>query len=100
MTTDTAAALRAAEIRADALIKLSTVSCIYDKDPHLYPDAKQQQKLTYREVIEKKLAVMDLEAIVLCEKENIPIIVTNFSDEMQFLKAVSNETVGTLVTSE
>ena len=78
-STDTAAALRAAEINADILVKATNVDGIYDKDPKKYKDAKLIKETTYNEVLNKKLKVMDLTAITLCMEEAIPIIVFNIN---------------------
>ena len=73
-STDTAAALRANEIEADALLKATNVDAIYDKDPKKYPDAKKIEKTTYLEVLNKKLNVMDTTATSLCMDNDLPII--------------------------
>jgi len=95
-TTDSAAALRALEIQADVLMKATKVDGIYDKDPLKYPDAVRFERLTYTEVLEKQLQVMDATAIALCRENHIPIRV--FSDR-SLKSAVCNEPVGTLVVS-
>ena len=78
-STDTAAALRAAEIKADILVKATNVDGIYDKDPKVYNDAKLIKETTYDEVINNKLKVMDLTAITLCMDNSIPIEVFNIN---------------------
>lgn len=100
LTTDTAAALRASQISADVLVKLSTVDGIYTQDPKKVENASKKERITYDEVIEKQLGVMDLEAICLCKKNAIPIVVTSFSDPEHLEKALSCDKVGTLVTAE
>ena len=76
-TTDTAASLRAIEINADMVLKATKVDGVYDKDPVKHTDAKLYDKLTYNEVLEKQLGVMDLTAIVLCKENNMPLKVFN-----------------------
>lgn len=93
-TTDSAAALRALEIKADVLMKATKVDGIYNKDPIKYPDAVKFDHLTYTEVLEKQLQVMDAAAIALCRENGLPIRV--FSDR-SLKSAVFNEPVGTLV---
>ena len=98
-TTDTAAALRAAEISADVLLKATKVDGVYDKDPKKYKDAKKFTKLTFSEAIEKDLKVMDVDAFALCKKMGIDIIVFNFFEKGACLQALSGKR-GTRVTSE
>jgi uridylate kinase len=96
-TTDSAAALRACEIKADILLKATTrVEGVYDKDPLVHKDAKKFDRLTYLEVVEKKLGVMDLTAITLCMSSGIPIKVFNFYKE-SLINAVSQTNSGTLI---
>ena len=97
-TTDTAAALRAAEIHADVVMKGTKVDGIYDKDPALHPDAKRYRRLTYREVLEKDLRVMDQTAISLCADNDLPILVFDMTDSRNIVRAVAGEDIGTLVT--
>lgn len=96
-TTDTAAALRASEIKADIFLKATTrVDGIYDQDPLLHPEAKKFDTLSYREIVEKKLGVIDLTAATLCMTNHIPIRVFNlFAGPL--LNAVSDKPYGTLV---
>ncbi|MCH9626221.1 MAG: Uridylate kinase [Chlamydiales bacterium] len=97
-TTDTTSALRACEIHADILLKATThVDGIYDKDPRKEPAAKKYTSITYQEVLEQGLGILDLSAITLCMSANIPIRVFNFY-ENSLLKTLSDQTVGTLVT--
>lgn len=96
-TTDTAAALRASEIKADVLLKATTkVDGVYTGDPQKDHLAKKFEELSYTEFVEKKLGVMDLTAITLCMTNHIPIRVFNFYKD-SFLKAVSGVAVGTLI---
>ncbi len=96
-TTDSAAALRAIEIGADLVIKATKVDGIYSADPDTNPDAVRYDQLSYDEVIEKKLAVMDTNAIVLCRDQNMPIRVFNMFAEGDLLRLVHGENIGTLV---
>lgn len=97
-TTDSAAALRAAEIKADILYKATKVDGIYDKDPKKHSDAKHFPKIKYSEVLEKNLRVMDAAAIALCMENNMPIYVFNFTEADQLRRILSGEeTKGTLV---
>jgi len=96
-TTDTTAALRAAEISADVLFKATKVDGVYDSDPHLNPNARRYQSLTYAHVLQQDLRVMDSTAIALCKDNNIPIIVFDLSVSGNILRAVTGETIGTIV---
>ncbi len=96
-STDTASSLRAAEINADILVKATKVDGVYDKDPKKYDDAKKYQEITYIDVLNKKLNVMDSTAISLCMEENIPILVFNILKKGNLKKALTDEKVGTLV---
>ena len=96
-STDTASSLRAAEINADILIKATKVDGIYDKDPVKNKDAKKYDKISYIDVINKKISVMDTTAITLCMEENIPIIVINILEKGSLKKALIEEKIGTLV---
>jgi uridylate kinase len=96
-TTDTTAALRAAEISADVLFKATKVDGVYDSDPHLNPNARKYQSLTYAHVLQQDLRVMDSTAIALCKDNNIPIIVFDLSVRGNLLRAVTGETIGTIV---
>ena len=94
-TTDSAAALRAFEIRADVLMKATKVDGIYDKDPMKYPDAKKKDRYTYEEVL--RLQVMDAAAVALCHENQMPIRVFNIFGEHALRKAMTDLRVGTLV---
>ena len=80
VTTDTGAALRAAEVRAAALLKATKVDGVYTSDPVLDPNAKRLDHLTYNEVIDQRLGIMDLSAVDLCQRSGIPIIVLSLKD--------------------
>lgn len=98
-STDTAASLRAAEIKADILVKGTKVDGVYDKDPKKYDDAVKFDDITYIDVLNKKLNVMDSTAISLCMDENIPILVFNINKKDNLLKVLTEEEKGTLVHS-
>ena len=97
-TTDTAAALRAAEIGAEVLIKGTKVNGVYDSDPAKNPDAKMYSELSYHEVLEKNLRVMDASAASLCRDNKIPIIVFNLYESGNLKKIVLGEKIGTIVS--
>ena len=96
-TTDSAAAMRALEIRAEIVMKGTKVSGVYNKDPLKYPDAKKFDRVSYNEVLASQLQVMDATAIALCREHRLPICVFNIFDEGAMKRAVLNEPVGTLV---
>ena len=97
-STDTTAALRAAEIEADAILMAKKgVDGVYDSDPAKNPDAKMFEELDYIEVIQRKLSVMDSTAISLCMDNNIPIVVFNIDEPGNILRAAAGEKIGTLV---
>jgi uridylate kinase len=96
-TTDTTAALRAAEIGAEAVLKATKVEGVYDADPILHPDARLFTELSYREVMERGLRVMDATAITMCMENDLPIRVFNISVPGNIARAVRGEPVGTLV---
>ena len=100
-STDTTAALRAAEIEADAILMAKNgVDGVYDSDPKLNPDAKMFKHLTYLDVINKDLKVMDATATTLCRNNNIPIVVFNIDQPGNIVKAASGEDLGTVVDKE
>jgi len=96
-TTDTTAALRAAEIGADVLFKATKVDGVYDSDPSKNPDAKRYQTLTYGHILTQDLRVMDSTAISLCKDNNIPIIVFDLNVKGNIKRAVMGDPIGTLV---
>ncbi|WAL61972.1 UMP kinase [Thermocoleostomius sinensis] len=96
-TTDTTAALRAAEINAEVVFKATKVDGVYDADPKLNPEARRFQSLTYSYVLTHDLRVMDTTAIALCKDNNIPIIVFNLSVSGNIRRAVMGESIGTIV---
>jgi uridylate kinase len=99
-TTDTAAALRAMEIHADVLLKATKVDGVYDKDPKKHPDARMFGKLTFLEVLQRDLKVMDSTATSLCRDNGLPIVVFNMTRSGNIRRVVQGETVGTLVCAE
>lgn len=96
-STDTAASLRAAEINADALIKATNVDGIYDKDPKKYKGATKIDEITYLDVLNKKLNVMDTTATSLCMDNDIPIIVFDINKHGNLKKVIEGEKIGTIV---
>jgi len=98
-TTDTAASLRAVEIDAGLLLKATKVDGIYDSDPMLNPAAKRYDRLTYDQVLDQRLNVMDQTAIVLCRDHQLPLRVFNLNDPGALVRAASGAEIGTLVTN-
>lgn len=96
-TTDTTAALRAAEIDAELIMKATKVDGVYDSDPMLNPDAKRFESLTYNHVLTHDLKVMDSTAIALCKDNDIPILVFNLSTSGNIRRALLGESIGTIV---
>jgi uridylate kinase len=96
-TTDTAAALRAVEIGADALLKATKVDGVYDKDPVKHPDAVRFSHLTYQQAIERNLKVMDLSAFDLCKEHRIPIVVFNMKTPGHIAEVVAGRDHGTVI---
>ncbi|GIW70994.1 MAG: uridylate kinase [Planctomycetota bacterium] len=97
LTTDTSAALRAAEIGAEVLLKATKVDGVYDKDPREHPDARRFESLTYLDVLNRQLKVMDMTAISLCMETGLPILVFNLKVEGNIEKAVRGDRIGTLI---
>ncbi|HRZ79077.1 MAG TPA: UMP kinase [bacterium] len=97
-TTDTAAALRAAEIGAEVLIKATKVDGLYDKDPAKFKDAVFIEKTTYQDAISRKLRVMDMTALSLCEENRLPIKILNIFKEGNIYRGVMEEGTGSLVS--
>ena len=96
-STDTASSLRAAEVNADVLIKATKVDGIYDKDPKKFKSAKKYENISYIDVLNNKLHIMDSTAISLCMEENIPILVFDINKKGNLSKIIKGENVGTLV---
>ena len=99
-TTDTAAALRAIEINAEAVLKATKVDGIYDKDPVKYSDAVKYNEVSYTEVLSKDLRVMDATAISLCRENKLPIVVFNSLEEGNMKKVILGEKIGTVVVAD
>lgn len=97
-STDTTAALRAAEIEADVILLAKNVDAVYSDDPQTNPDAIRYTELSHREVLEKDLKVMDATAASLCMDNSIPIHVFAVSEEGNILKAIMGEKIGTIIT--
>jgi uridylate kinase len=98
-TTDTAASLRAIEIEADLLLKATKVDGIYDSDPVQNPAARRYDRLTYDQVLDGRLNVMDATAIVLCRDHGLPLRVFNLNEPGALVRVARGEEVGTLVTN-
>ncbi len=96
-TTDTAAALRAMEINADAILKATKVDGVYDMDPMVHKKARKFSELTYIEVLQKNLKVMDATAVSLCMDNSLPIVVFNLTKRGNVVRVVKGEKIGTVV---
>ncbi len=97
-STDTAAALRAAEMEADAILLAKNVDGVYDSDPKKNPDAVMFEKIGFMDVINKGLQAMDTTAVTLCMENNIPILVFGLDEENSIMRAVTGEKLGTLIS--
>jgi len=98
-STDTAASLRAMEIKADVLLKGTKVEGIYDADPVLFKDAVKYEEITYMDILKQGLKVMDLTAVSLCKDNNLPLIVFNMNEPGNIKRVVMGEKIGSLVTA-
>lgn len=96
-TTDTAASLRAMEMQADVILKATKVDGVYDKDPVVFDDAKMFSKITYLEVLNRNLKVMDSTAVALCRDNNLPIVVFNLGERGNIKNVVVGRLIGTVV---
>lgn len=96
-TTDTAAALRAIEVEAECVIKGTRVDGVYDSDPEKNPQAVKYDNISYKDVIEKNLRVMDQTAITLCAENKLPIKVFNFNEPGNLMKLIKGEKIGTTI---
>ena len=96
-STDTAAALRAAEIEADIILKASLVDGVYDSDPKTNPNAVKFDELSFTDVLNRQLKVMDSTAASLCRDNNLPILVFNLEDPQNIVRAIGGEPIGTIV---
>jgi uridylate kinase len=99
-STDTAAALRAVQVKADVILKGTKVDGVYEGDPVLNPDFKKFDTIGFNEVLELNLAVMDATAIAMCRENKIPIVVFNLTAEGNLLRVVNGEPVGTIVKED
>jgi len=99
-TTDSAAALRALEISADVLAKGTQVDGVYDKDPNRHEDARRYDRLTYDEVIDQRLQVMDLTAVTLCSEQGLPMFVFDVSEPANLVAMAAGDQPGTWITKE
>ena len=97
-STDSGAALRAAEIKADVLLMAKNVDGLYDSDPKTNPRAKKLDKISYMDVINKELHLMDITSITMCMENNIPIIAFGLNSEQGLIKAAMGEKVGTIIS--
>ena len=98
-TTDTAAALRALEIHAEAVLKATNVDGVYTKDPNKHKDAVKLDHVTYLEAINQNLGIMDLTAFTLCMQNNLPVVVFDITERGNIARAARGEKIGTLVTA-
>jgi uridylate kinase len=96
-TTDTAAALRAMEVKAEVILKATRVDGVYSSDPEKFPDAERFEEITYLQVLEKGLQVMDSTAISLCMDNRVPIIVFNSGVRGNIRRVILGEKIGSLV---
>jgi len=99
-TTDTAAALRAIEIEADAIIKGTKVDGVYDSDPKINKEAKMFQRLSYLDVVQKQLKVMDTTAVTLCMENHLPIMVCNLTVKHNLKNLILGQKIGTIVCED
>ncbi len=97
-TTDTAASLRAIELETDAMLKATKVDGVYNADPAKNPNAVKYATLSYNRVLEEDLGVMDATAVVMCRDNNLPLLVFNMTREGEIIRALSDDSVGTLVS--
>ncbi len=97
-TTDTAASLRAIELGTDAMLKATKVDGVYTADPVKDPTATKYDTLTYNDVLDENLGVMDATAVVMCRDNNLPLLVFNMTTEGEIIRALSDNSVGTLIT--
>jgi uridylate kinase len=96
-STDTAATLRALEIKADVIAKATRVDGVYDKDPHKFGDAVKFPEIDYTEVLAKSLAVMDASAVAMCRDNNLQIVVFNLTVTGNIMRMVMGEPIGTVI---
>ncbi len=99
-STDTATALRAIEIEADAILLAKAVDGVYDQDPKIHPEAKKFPSISLSEVLDRKLQVMDLSATIMCLENRMPLVVFPLSEDRAIIRAASGEAIGTRVDAE
>jgi len=99
-TTDTCAALRATELHCDVLLKATKVDGVYSADPKTNPDATRYSALSFGEAIRKKLGIMDMTALAMCQERNIPVLVFDFKIPGNIRRVIAGEEIGTLLTNE
>lgn len=99
-TTDTCAALRATELECDLLLKATKVDGVYSADPKTNPDATRYSELSFSEALSKKLAIMDMTALAMCQERKIPVLVFDFKISGNIRRVIEGEEIGTLLTSE
>ena len=96
-TTDTGAALRAAQIKADALLMAKNIDGVYDSDPRKNPDATKLEHIAYMDVMNQKLSVMDFTSITMCMENNLPIVAFGLDEENSIVRAAMGEKIGTVI---
>lgn len=96
-STDTTAALRAAEMNAEVILLAKNIDAVYSEDPNVNPDAERYEELTYMDIVEKELRVMDLTAATLCKDNDIQLYVFAMAEEGTLMKVINGENVGTLI---
>lgn len=96
-STDTTAALRAAEMNAEVILLAKSIDAVYSEDPNVNPDAERYEELTYMDIVEKELRVMDLTAATLCKDNDIQLYVFAMAEEGNLMKVINGENVGTLI---
>ena len=96
-STDTTSSLRAIEIGADVVFKATMVDGVYDKDPHKYDDAVRYDELTFKDVLERELGVMDSTSAAMCRDNGMPVLVFSLEDPDNIVRAITGENIGTLV---
>lgn len=96
-STDTTAALRAAEMNAEVILLAKSIDAVYSEDPNVNPDAERYEELTYMDIVEQELRVMDLTAATLCKDNDIQLYVFAMAEEGNLMKVINGENVGTLI---
>ena len=98
-TTDTCAALRATELECEVVLKATKVDGVYSSDPKTNPDATRYQRLTFSEAIAKRLAVMDMTALAMCQEQNLPVLVFDFKKAGNIRRVIEGADIGTLISN-